>query len=112
MPRAPVTWNELGQMPIAAHQEMRRYPQPAQCLEVWMRRTIQRVSEKMFNGVACELTRRQADAMNHQSIHRGIAPRVLVRGRNLARAGKNTARQPASIARRVNAQETSRRSIR
>ena len=31
---------------------------------------------------------------------------------NLARAGKNTARQPASIARRVNAQETSRRSIR
>jgi hypothetical protein len=68
MPSALVTTDELNQFATTANQKMRRNFDPTQLLEIRVAVVVKGIGEKLFDGVATELSWGQADGVQHQQI--------------------------------------------
>ncbi|MNT95152.1 hypothetical protein D3C72_2369830 [compost metagenome] len=66
MPGAPLGGDELDDAAVAADEEVRRYAQAPQAFQPRVRAVIQRVQEQAGDLGAAELSRRQADVVQHQ----------------------------------------------
>ena len=58
--------NELNDLSIAAHEEVRRHLQSGYCRVIRMSRQIQGIGEQPLHTIAAKLVGRQADVVYHQ----------------------------------------------
>src|SRR6185436_39142 len=85
VPGAPLHGDELDQLAVPTHQEMRRHAQVLQLAEGRMRSRVEPVGEQFLDRVAAEFPGRQADRMHHEERRLGTGGTIVaVRRRNLS----------------------------
>jgi hypothetical protein len=68
MPSSLVTADKLYQLAATANQKMRRNLDATQLVVIGVAVVVKGIGEKLFNGIATELPRGQADGVHHQQI--------------------------------------------
>src|ERR1019366_8136402 len=79
MPGPLVARDELEQRTVATHEGMRRDPEGANRLEIWVRAPVEPIGEEPLDRVAAVFARGQADRMDDDEVdHRSGRPRSEV----------------------------------